>query len=220
MSTQSLGLDSALAAYLLRTGTRETETLAKLRAETVERSDAHMQIAPEQGQLMHLLVELIAARNILEIGTFTGYSTLWMALAAPSDARIVACDVDPEAAALAQRAWDEAGVADRIELHLRPALETLDGRLNEGEAGCHDLAFIDADKENYDAYYERSLRLMRPGGLILVDNTLWGGSVIDSAKRDAATEAIRAFNAKLSQDERITLAMTPVGDGLTLARKR
>ncbi|SDF76892.1 Predicted O-methyltransferase YrrM [Limimonas halophila] len=220
MSTRSIGLDDALTAYVHRVGSRETEVLARLREETAARSDAHMQIAPEQGQVMHLLVELMGARSVIEIGTFTGYSTLWMALAMPSDGQILACDVDPEATAIGQRAWRQAGVDDRVELRIAPALETLDALLDDGQAGAHDLAFIDADKERYQAYYERCLQLLRPGGLILADNTLWGGSVVDPAKTDTATEAIRAFNAKLGEDDRVTLAMTPIGDGLTLARKR
>lgn len=220
MSTHSLGLNDHLASYVRDLGCREPEVLRHLRSVTAERSDAHMQVAPEQGQFMYLLAELLGARNVIEVGTFTGYGTLWLALAMPHGGHILACDVDSEATAVAQRAWRDAGVDELIDLHLRPALETLDARVSEGAAGSYDLAFIDADKENYEAYYERCLTLLRKGGVILIDNTLWGGSVVEPAKTDPATEAIRALNAKLHADDRVTLAMTPIGDGLTLARKR
>jgi predicted O-methyltransferase YrrM len=178
-----------------------------------------MQIAPEQGQFMALLVRLTGARRILEIGTFTGYSALAMALALPAEGRIVACDVSEAWTAVAKRYWQRAGVAGRIELRLAPALQTLDALIGEGGGGSFDFAFIDADKSRYLDYYERSLTLLRPGGLIAVDNTLWGGSVADPAKIDADTAAIRAFNAALHADPRIELSLVPIGDGLTLARK-
>ena len=179
-----------------------------------------MQIGPEQGQFMTLLVELIGARNALEVGTFTGYSALAVALGLPDDGCLVACDVSEEWTAIGRRYWEEAGVAHKIDLRLAPALETLDGLLAEGRAGTFDFAFIDAEKEAYDVYYERALELIRSGGLVALDNTLWEGKVVDPGVADVDTEAIRAINAKLVGDERVTLSLLPVGDGLTLARKR
>ena len=194
--------------------------MRRLREETASMEQANMQIGPEQGQFMALLVELIGARSVLEVGTFTGYSALAMAVALPENGALVACDVSEEWTAIGRRYWEEAGVAHKIELRLAPALETLDALLAEGRAGTFDFAFIDADKEGYDAYYERALELVRLGGLIVLDNTLWEGKVADPAATDVDTEAIRAINAKLSLDERVTLSLIPVGDGLTLARKR
>ena len=179
-----------------------------------------MQISPDQGQFMGLLVELIGAKRIVEVGTFTGYSSIAMALALPADGRLIACDVSDEFTRIAQRYWQEAGVADKIELRLGPAVATLDGILAAGEAGCFDMAFIDADKENYDAYYERCLQLLRPGGLILIDNVLWGGRPADVNEQDESTVAIRALNTKIHADERVTASLLSIGDGLTLARKR
>ena len=220
MSRTSLGVDEALQRYLVSVSLREPEVLARLRAETAELEAANMQIAPEQGALIALLVELIAARRTLEVGVFTGYSALVVALALPADGRVTACDVNEEWTAIARRYWQEAGVADKIELKLGPALETLDGLLDEGAGGRYDFAFIDADKESYDAYYERALALVRPGGLIAIDNVLWGGGVADPHKNDADTVAIRALNAKLHGDQRVSLSLLPVSDGITLARKR
>ena len=194
--------------------------MRRLREETASMEQANMQIGPEQGQFMALLVELIGARSVLEVGTFTGYSALAMAAALPENGALVACDVSEEWTAIGRRYWEEAGVAHKIELRLAPALETLDALLAEGRAGTFDFAFIDADKEGYDAYYERALELVRLGGLIALDNTLWEGKVADPAATDVDTEAIRAINAKLVLDERVTLSLIPVGDGLTLARKR
>jgi len=194
--------------------------MRRLREETASMEQANMQIGPEQGQFMALLVELIGARSVLEVGTFTGYSALAMAAALPENGALVACDVSEEWTAIGRRYWEEAGVAHKIELRLAPALETLDALLAEGRAGTFDFAFIDADKEGYDAYYERALELVRLGGLIALDNTLWEGKVVDPAATDVDTEAIRAINAKLALDERVTLSLIPVGDGLTLARKR
>jgi len=194
--------------------------MRRLREETASMEQANMQIGPEQGQFMALLVELIGARSVLEVGTFTGYSALAMAVALPENGALVACDVSEEWTAIGRRYWEEAGVAHKIELRLAPALETLDALLAEGRAGTFDFAFIDADKEGYDAYYERALELVRLGGLIALDNTLWEGKVADPAATDVDTEAIRAINAKLALDERVTLSLIPVGDGLTLARKR
>jgi len=194
--------------------------MRRLREETASMEQANMQIGPEQGQFMALLVELIGARSVLEVGTFTGYSALAMAVALPEDGALVACDGREEWTAIGRRYWEEAGVAHKIELRLAPALETLDALLAEGRAGTFDFAFIDADKEGYDAYYARALELVRLGGLIALDNTLREGKVADPAATDVDTEAIRAINAKLSLDERVTLSLIPVGDGLTLARKR
>ncbi|MDZ3837989.1 MAG: class I SAM-dependent methyltransferase [Rhodospirillales bacterium] len=219
MSNRSIGLSDALYDYLLSVSLREPEILAELRRETMAMSERSMQIAPEQGQFMALLVRLAGARRILEIGTFTGYSALAMALALPAEGRIIACDVSEAWTEIARRYWRRAGVAERIELRLAPALQTLDALIAEGGGGSFDFAFIDADKSRYLDYYERSLSLVRPGGLIAVDNTLWGGSVADPAKTDADTAAIRAFNAALHADPRVELSLVPIGDGLTLARK-
>jgi len=213
-------LSEELYAYLLDISLRELPVMRRLREETASMEQANMQISPEQGQFMALLVELIGARSVLEIGTFTGYSALAMAVALPENGVLVACDVSEEWTAIGRRYWEEAGVGHKIELRLAPALETLDALLAEGRAGTFDFAFIDADKEGYDAYYERALELVRLGGLIALDNTLWDGKVADPAATDVDTEAIRAINAKLALDERVTLSLIPVGDGLTLARKR
>ena len=220
MSNRTFSLDNALYEYLLGASLREHPVLARLRAETAAHPHVNMQIAPEQGQFMALLVRLMGARRCLEIGVFTGYSSLAVALALPPEGRIVACDVSDEYTAVARRYWAEAGVAERIDLRLAPAVETLDALLAGGGAGSYDFAFIDADKEGYPAYYERSLRLLRPGGLIAVDNTLWDGAVADPQDQSADTVAIRAFNDSLHEDERVDLSLVPIGDGLTLARKR
>ncbi len=220
MSGRTIELDDRIYAYLLANSLREPEVLRRLREETAALPAANMQIAPEQGQFMALLVELIGARRTLEVGTFTGYSALSVALALPAGGRVIACDVNAEFTAIARRYWAEAGVADKIELRLAPAVETLDALLAEGAAGGFDFMFIDADKENYDAYYERGLALVRPGGLIAVDNVLWSGAVADDARQDAETRAIRALNAKIHGDERVGVSLVPIGDGLTLARKR
>lgn len=220
MSRTSLGLDDALHRYLISVSVREPEVLARLRAETAGLDNAGMQIGPEQGAFMALLVELLGARRTLEVGVFTGYSALVVALALPADGRVTACDVNPEWTAIARRYWHQAGVADKIDLALGPALETLERLLAEGAGGAYDFAFIDADKENYDAYYERSLELVRPGGLIAIDNALWSGRVMDPESDDADTMAIRALNAKLHGDDRVSLSLVPVGDGLMLARRR
>lgn len=219
MTTRTLTLDDTLYRYLLDTSLREHPVLAELRAATRDHPLARMQIAPEQGQFMALLVRLAGARRGIEIGVFTGYSALSVALALPDDGCIVACDISAEYTDIARRYWEKAGVAHKIALRLAPALETLDGLLAQGESGRFDYAFIDADKSSYDAYYERCLSLLRPGGLIVVDNTLWGGSVAHPST-DADTLAIQAFNRKLHADERVDLALLPVGDGMTLARKR
>ncbi|MBN3878510.1 MULTISPECIES: O-methyltransferase [unclassified Nostoc] len=220
MPKQSIGLDNQLYNYLLSVSLREPEILGKLRQETANHPRSGMQISPEQGQFMSLLVQLIGAKKTLEVGVFTGYSSLSVALALPADGKIIACDVSEEFTAIARRYWLEAGVADKIDLRLAPALETLDRLLATGQGETFDFAFIDADKENYDGYYERSLQLVRPGGLIAIDNVLWSGQVADEQNQDESTQSIRALNEKLHHDERITLALVPIADGLTLAIKR
>lgn len=219
MSNRSIELSEPLYRYLLSVSLREPPLLAELRAETARMPLARMQISPEQGQFMHWLLATIGARRTLEVGVFTGYSTLITALALPADGCVVACDISAEYTAIARRYWERAGVADRIQLHLRPALETLRAQLDTGAAGSFDFAFIDADKENYRDYYEAALQLLRPGGTLMFDNVLWSGRVIDPAATDSSTVALRAFNAALHQDQRVALSMLPVGDGLTLARK-
>jgi len=213
-------LSDALYDYVLSVSLREPPLLARLREETAALPRAMMQISPEQGQFMALLAELIDARRVLEVGTFTGYSALVVALALPTDGRLVTCDVNEQTTAIARRYWDEAGIAGKIELHLGPAVETLDALLAEGGAGSFDMAFVDADKTNYDAYYERGLALLRRGGLMLVDNVLWGGAVAEPDHEDEDTDAIRALNAKIHRDERVSLSLLPVSDGITLVRKR
>jgi predicted O-methyltransferase YrrM len=220
MSNRTIVMNDALYEYLLGASLRDLPVLKHLREETAKHPRARMQISPEQGQFMQLLTKLMGARRCIEVGVFTGYSSLAVALALPVDGHILACDVSEEFTAVARRYWKEAGVESKIELRLAPALETLDARLKAGEAGSYDLAFIDADKSNYSGYYERILKLLRPGGLILVDNVLWSGAVIDKKDTSEDTIAIRTFNVTLQKDERIDLSVLPVGDGLTLARKR
>jgi O-methyltransferase len=220
MSNASIGLDERLHAYLLEVGVREPEVLRRLREETAALPEHGMQIAPEEGAFLAFLVRVIGARRILEIGTFTGYSSTAMALALPPDGRIVCCDVSREWTDVARRAWTDAGVADRVDLRLGPALETLDQLLATGEAGSFDLAFIDADKGSYAGYYEAALRLVRSGGLIAIDNVLWSGRVADPSDTDENTNAIRALNDAIAADERVDVAMVPIADGLTLARVR
>ena len=220
MSTRTLPLDDALYDYLLAASLREPPVLERLRAETSGMTHALMQISPEQGQFMALLIKLIGARRCLEVGTFTGYSSLAVALALPDDGRILACDIDEDFTAVARRYWHEAGVAEKIDLRLAPALETLQAEIEAGAAGTYDFAFIDADKENYAGYFEACLTLLRRGGLMAVDNVLWSGKPAQPDADDELTEAIRAFNAQLHVDERVDISLLPLGDGLTLARKR
>ena len=220
MSNRTIGLETGLYDYLLAASLREHPALARLRAETTAHPQMNMQIAPEQGQFMALLVKLMGASHCIEVGVFTGYSSLAVALALPPTGRLVACDISEEHTRTARRFWQEAGVAGRIDLRIAPALETLDALLAAGGAGDYDFGFIDADKGAYADYYERLLVLLRPGGLIAVDNTLWDGDVADPANEEPDTVAIRAFNEKLRDDERVDLSLVPIGDGLTLARKR
>jgi predicted O-methyltransferase YrrM len=215
-----LPLSQALQDYVVAHGVREHPVLAELRRATDSVPHAGMQIGSDQGAFMAMLVKLMGARRTIEIGVFTGYSALAVALALPPDGKIVACDINDEWTSIGRRHWEKAGVADKIDLRLGRATKTLDELLASGEAGRFDFAFIDADKQNYLAYYERCLALLRPGGLIAVDNTLWSGSVLDAKDRSEDTEAIRAFNDALARDERIDLALLTVGDGVTLARKR
>ncbi len=220
MDSDDLAITPELAKYMQRVGWREPEVLRRLREETASHPMAQMQISPGQGQFMALLVHLINARRTLEVGVFTGYSSLSVALALPDDGHIIACDVNEEWTAIARRYWREAGVERKIDLRLRPALQTLDDLIALGQGGTFDFAFIDADKENYTHYYERALVLLRPRGLIAVDNVLWSGKVADKSVKDADTRAIRAFNDKLKSDDRVWLSMLPIRDGLTLACKQ
>ena len=194
--------------------------MAELRAETALLAEARMQITAEQGQFFALLIQATGARRCLEIGTFTGYSALSVALALPGDGRLICCDVSEEWTAVGQRYWQRAGVAHKIDLRIAPALETLDSLLAAGESGKFDFVFIDADKSNYDAYYERCLKLVRSGGLIVFDNTLWSGAVADESDQSRDTRALRAINDKLHHDQRVSLSLLAFADGLTLVLKR
>jgi predicted O-methyltransferase YrrM len=220
MSSKHLELSGELWDYIRDMSLREPDVLQRLREETAPLPLARMQISPEQGQFMGMLMRLLAARMTIEVGVFTGYSSISVALALPDDGEIIACDVNEEWTSIARRYWREAGVASKIDLRLRPAVETLDALLAEGRAGAFDFAFIDADKSNYATYYERCLQLIRPGGLIAIDNVLWHGDVINPEKKDEDTQAIRAFNKQVSQDARVWISMLPISDGLTLAMKK
>jgi caffeoyl-CoA O-methyltransferase len=220
MSNRSIPLTDSLYEYLIDVSLREPALLLALREETAGMRNRSMQISPEQGQFMALLARLAGAKRCLEIGVFTGYSSLAVALALPEDGRIVACDVSEEWTAVARRYWAAAGMDHKIDLRLAPALQTLDALVADGQSGRFDFAFIDADKERYLEYYERVLRLLRPGGLVAVDNTLWSGRVADPEVADEDTVALRHFNECLHRDERVDLSLVPIGDGLTLARKR
>jgi predicted O-methyltransferase YrrM len=221
MSSKTFTLSPELHQYLVSVSVREPEVLANLRAETAPIRGAGMQISMEQGQFMSFLIQLIGAKKTLEVGTFTGYSSLVVALALPEDGQIYACDVSEEWTNLARKYWQEAGVAHKITLTIAPALETLGKFLaDKNQVGTFDFAFIDADKENYEHYYEAALQLLRKGGVIAIDNTLWGGRVADPTAADDSTRALRALNQKLHTDERISLSQLPIGDGLTLCLKR
>jgi len=220
MSVKSLGLDAALHDYLMRVGVRESAIMRRLRAESDALEWAVMRSSAEQVNALTLLLQLMDARRIIEIGVFTGYATLGFASVLPREGKIFALDTARDWTDIAQRYWQEAGVSDRIELILAPAGETLENLIKRGNSQSVDFVFIDADKENYDAYYEAALALLRRGGLVAIDNVLWHGNVVDESAQDADTRAIRALNAKLVDDARIDLAMLPVGDGVTLARKR
>lgn len=219
MSTRSAFLDERIQRYITETTVEEHPLLARLRAETAPMPGAGMQIGSDQGRFMQWLAALTGARRYVEIGVFTGYSSLAMALAMPKDARILACDVSEEYISIARRYWRDAGVEQKIDLRVAPALETLDREL-ERAAGTYDMAFIDADKANVDGYYERCLGLLRPGGVVMIDNVLWGGEVADASVDDAETNALRSINVKATHDDRVDASVLSVGDGLLLARKR
>jgi caffeoyl-CoA O-methyltransferase len=219
LSKENTGLNPDFGAYIDAVTLREPELLARLRQETASHPQAGMQVSPTQGQFLNLLVRATGARRTLEVGVFTGYSSISVALALPDDGEIVACDVSEEFTAVSRRYWQEAGVAGKIRLHLGPAVETLRKLLAEGYAGTFDFAFIDADKENYQAYFDAVVELVRTGGLIVVDNVLWHGKIIDPSAQDSNTLAMRAFNERLHTDSRVAVSMIPIGDGLTLACK-
>ncbi len=220
MSSHTISLTEPLQEYVGQTMVAEPDVLRRLREETGALEMARMQISPEQGQFMKLLVQIARVRNAIEVGVFTGYSTLCVASALPADGRLIACDVSDEWTAIGRRYWREAGVAERIDLRLAPATETLDALLAEQRQGQFDFAFIDADKANYDGYYERCLQLLRVGGIIAIDNALWSGLVVDSGADDADTLAIRALNLKVRDDQRVQHSLVPIGDGLLLAVKQ
>jgi caffeoyl-CoA O-methyltransferase len=219
MSRGYLALNDALADYVREVSVREPEPLKHQRLDTDSHPMATMQTAPEQGQFLHLLAKMVGAKKALEVGVFLGYSSAWVALALPPGGKVIACDISEEFTRRARQTWKDAGLEDRIELRLGPALDTLDRMIASGEAGTFDFAFIDADKANYTNYYERALELVRKGGVIAVDNVLWGGSVVDETDRTVDTEAIRAFNRKLLADPRVAMSLVTLGDGLTVACK-
>src|SRR5579883_3119869 len=220
MSDIPLTLSRELYDYLLKNSVQEPEILSKLRIQTHKMSMGHMQVSPEQGQFMGLLVKLLNAKKTLEIGVFTGYSTLAVALALPPNGKIVACDINVEWTRIAKDFWEKAGVSEKVDLRLAPALDTLNELIDQGGVGTFDFVFIDADKKNYWNYYELSLSLLRPGGLILIDNVLWYGDVADESVQDQNTLAIREFNQKIFQDQRVFITMLPIRDGVTLALKK
>jgi len=220
MSTKTIGMDDALRQYLLDVAVPETELQQRLRERTAEMPRGGMQISPEQGRFMHVLIKLLNVREAIEIGTFTGYSAIAMASAMPEEGRLICCDVNEEWTDIARRYWEEAGLSGKITLKLGPAARTLHALRDEGRDGSFDLAFVDADKEQYDTYYEQSLALLRRGGVVLLDNVLWHGKVSDPSIDDEPTRAIRQINQKVFADDRVDAAMLPIGDGLTVARKR
>jgi predicted O-methyltransferase YrrM len=220
MANQTLGFDRQFYSYYQSICLRESPILAQLRQETASNPLAVMQIAPEQGQFMAFLVQALGAKKTLEVGVFTGYSSLVVALALPPEGRIIACDVSGEYTSIARRYWQQAGVTHKIDLRIAPAVETLDNLIAQGESDSFDFAFIDADKSNYDRYYEQALQLVRKGGIIAIDNVFWSGRVADADTTDNRTKIIRSLNAKIQQDERVNISIIPIGDGLTLAMKK
>ena len=220
MFKNTLGLPDQLHDYILDNSLKELPILAELRQETEHHKQARMQISPDQGQLIALLIRLMSARRVLEIGVFTGYSSLTIALALPTDGVLVACDISEEYTAIAKRYWRQAGVQSKIDLHIAPALETLDSLLQSGQAETFDFAFVDADKANYCNYYDRALKLLRPGGLMAIDNVLWSGRIADPQSTDKIVQTMRIFNEKVAQDDRVQVSLLPLGDGITLALKK
>ncbi len=219
MSNRTICITDELYEYLVSVSLRESDLLKRLRAETVVDEMSRMQISPEQGQFMSMLIRLIGAKKALEVGVYTGYSSLCIALAMPGDGQLVACDINEQWTEVAKRYWQEAGVSDKIDLRLGPAVDTLKGLLANGESGSYDFAFIDADKKFYETYYELCLELLRAGGLIAIDNVLWGGAVADDDIMDDDTQTIRRLNKFILDDERVDISLVPIGDGLTLAHK-
>jgi predicted O-methyltransferase YrrM len=220
MFKNALGLNEPLYDYILAHSLREPPVLTRLREETAQHRQARMQISPEQGQLMSTLLQLMGATRVLEVGVFTGYSSLSMALALPEDGYLVACDISEEYTAIARRHWEAAGVAQKIDLRIAPATETLAQLIQAGESETFDFAFIDADKGNYGNYYDLAFLLLRPGGLMVIDNVLWSGRVVEAQSTDKIVQTIRSFNEKVALDDRVQVSILPIGDGLTLARKR
>ncbi len=220
MFKNTLGLPDQLHDYILDNSLKELPILAELRQETEHHKQARMQISPDQGQLIALLIRLMSARRVLEIGVFTGYSSLTIALALPADGVLVACDISEEYTAIAKRYWRQAGVQSKIDLRIAPALETLDSLLESGQAETFDFAFVDADKANYANYYDRALKLLRPGGLMAIDNVLWSGRIADPQSTDKIVQTMRIFNEKVAQDDRVQVSLLPLGDGITLALKK
>jgi predicted O-methyltransferase YrrM len=219
MFKNALGLPDALYEYILSNSLQEATILTALREETARHKQARMQISPEQGQLMSLLIRLMGAKRILEVGVFTGYSSLTMAMALPSDGLLVACDISEEYTNIAKRYWQQADIQHKIDLRIAPALETLDALLQSGQGSTFDFVFIDADKGNYSHYYDRALQLLRPGGLMAIDNVLWSGRVADAQSTDKIVQTMRNFNEKVAQDDRVQVSLLPMGDGITLALK-
>ena len=220
MSSSTIGLNNELRKYMLDVSFRDDDILRQLREETLTLKEAQMQISPEQGAFLSILTKILNAKKTLDIGVFTGYSSLVVARELPNDGLVVACDTSIEWTSIAKKYWKLAGVDNKVDLHLAPAIETLEKLIEDGQASTYDFSFIDADKINYQSYYEYSLTLVKPGGIIAVDNVLWSGQVIDESDSEPATRAIRSFNEKLFQDDRVSISMVPIGDGLTLAYKK
>ena len=220
MSSSTIGLSNELRKYMLNVSFRDDEILRQLREETLRLKEAQMQISPEQGAFLSILTKILNAKKTLDIGVFTGYSSLVVARELPDDGLVVACDTSIEWTSIAKKYWKLAGIDNKVDLHLAPAKETLEKLIEDGQASTYDFSFIDADKINYQSYYENSLILLKPGGIIAIDNVLWSGQVIDQTDFEPATRAIRSFNEKLYQDNRVSISMVPIGDGLTLAYKK